>query len=255
MSASEIIIGVMFMLWTIVGALQWSINRHQIAYAASETAALLKQIGSSENKASKFQDRALAAEAGNERLQAQLLEAQGQIPHEGDGSCDHCGKIPSIAIPTSLCNECRDGVKRAETAEAQLAHMRQLLLQTMADEGSYDLADWKADVEEALLSTTSSAKWLEKHNAEKDAQLAQMREALTLHTTPHVDNCGCHRCKLLSSTASSAEWLKKHDREVAKKERERCAKECDDERERWASEKAKSACSDCAAAIRNPEDL
>jgi hypothetical protein len=158
------------------------------AYAASETAALLKQIGSSENKASKFQDRALAAEAGNERLQAQLLEAQGQIPHEGDGSCDHCGKIPSIAIPTSLCNECRDGVKRAETAEAQLAHMRQLLLQTMADEGSYDLADWKADVEEALLSTTSSAKWLEKHNAEKDAQLGQMRDALVRRGS-HFANC------------------------------------------------------------------
>jgi hypothetical protein len=31
-------------------------------------------------------------------------------PHwvSGDGSCDYCGKVPSIAMPTSFCDECSE---------------------------------------------------------------------------------------------------------------------------------------------------
>jgi len=46
-------------------------------------------------------------------------ELQAQLA-VGDGSCDHCGAVPSIIMPTSLCDECADGVKRAEAAESQL---------------------------------------------------------------------------------------------------------------------------------------
>src|SRR6185312_2451049 len=38
---------------------------------------------------------------------------------QGDGSCDHCGAVPAIAMSTSLCNECADGVARAESAERE----------------------------------------------------------------------------------------------------------------------------------------
>lgn len=50
----------------------------------------------------------------------ELVRLRAQLAVQGDGSCDHCGKVPAIIMPTSLCDECRDGVKRAEKAEAQL---------------------------------------------------------------------------------------------------------------------------------------
>jgi len=65
-------------------------------------------------------ERIAAAEAERDAL-------RNQIPPQGDGSCDRCGRVPSIAIPTSLCEECRDGVARAEKAEAELATARQTI--------------------------------------------------------------------------------------------------------------------------------
>jgi hypothetical protein len=56
-----------------------------------------------------------------EQVEQERDEARNQIPHQGDGSCDHCGKVPSVAIATNLCNECVKVLKRAEQAEAELA--------------------------------------------------------------------------------------------------------------------------------------
>ena len=39
-------------------------------------------------------------------LEAERETLRDMIPHPGDGSCDHCGKVPAIDIPTSLCDEC-----------------------------------------------------------------------------------------------------------------------------------------------------
>ena len=50
-----------------------------------------------------------------------VTDLQAKLADAGDGSCDHCGCVPAIVMPTSLCDECRDGVKRAEIAEAKLA--------------------------------------------------------------------------------------------------------------------------------------
>ncbi len=70
------------------------------AYAAYREAPLLEQLAAKDAKIERLRDA---------------------VPHPGDGSCDHCGRVPAVDIPTSLCNECRDGVKRAEAAEAELA--------------------------------------------------------------------------------------------------------------------------------------
>lgn len=56
-------------------------------------------------------------------LLRELEDARALIVN-GDGSCDHCGRVPSIVMPTSLCDECVDGLKRAETAEAELTSLR-----------------------------------------------------------------------------------------------------------------------------------
>jgi hypothetical protein len=61
------------------------------------------------------------------QLEAERDALRNQIPPQGDGSCDRCGRVPSIAIPTSLCEECRDGVARAEKTEAELATARQTI--------------------------------------------------------------------------------------------------------------------------------
>lgn len=68
-----------------------------------------------------WEGRTLKAEGKVSQLEADLESTRDLIPHPGDGSCDHCGCIPSIDIPTSLCDECRDGVKRAEAAESQVS--------------------------------------------------------------------------------------------------------------------------------------
>lgn len=58
-----------------------------------------------------------------EQLQAEIEGLRDQIPHPGDGSCDHCGKIPAVDIPTSLCDECRNGVNRAKAAEERVREL------------------------------------------------------------------------------------------------------------------------------------
>ncbi len=55
-----------------------------------------------------------------------VTDLQAKLADAGDGSCDHCGCVPAIVMPTSLCDECRDGVKRAEIAEAKLAALEAL---------------------------------------------------------------------------------------------------------------------------------
>lgn len=59
--------------------------------------------------------------------QERIKELEAKVPHNGDGSCEHCGKVPAIDIPTSLCDECRDGVKRAQSAELQVTRLRAAL--------------------------------------------------------------------------------------------------------------------------------
>ena len=76
------------------------------AYAAYREAPLLEQLAAKDAKIERLRDA---------------------VPHPGDGSCDHCGRVPAVDIPTSLCNECRDGVKRAEAAEAELATLKSRL--------------------------------------------------------------------------------------------------------------------------------
>ena len=58
-----------------------------------------------------------------ERLTRERDEARDEVPHPGDGTCENCGKCPSVYIPTSLCDECIDGVARAESAEAEAARL------------------------------------------------------------------------------------------------------------------------------------
>ena len=49
-----------------------------------------------------------------------LAEAlQDQVPCSGRGECDNCGRVPSVNIPTSLCDVCVDGVARARSAEEE----------------------------------------------------------------------------------------------------------------------------------------
>ena len=60
-------------------------------------------------------------------LEAERETLRDMIQHPGDGSCDHCGKVPAIDIPTSLCDECRDGVKRAEKAESRCLALTQAI--------------------------------------------------------------------------------------------------------------------------------
>jgi hypothetical protein len=63
----------------------------------------------------------LTARVGELERERDSLRAQ--IPHPGDGSCDHCGAIPAVDIPTSLCEECRKGVARAESAERRVSEL------------------------------------------------------------------------------------------------------------------------------------
>lgn len=39
-------------------------------------------------------------------LEREVEHLQSQVPHPGDGSCDNCGAIPSVDIPTALCPDC-----------------------------------------------------------------------------------------------------------------------------------------------------
>lgn len=46
-----------------------------------------------------------------------------QIPHPGDGSCDRCGTIPSVDIPTALCPNCiatEDDVAKLRAVQGEL---------------------------------------------------------------------------------------------------------------------------------------
>lgn len=60
----------------------------------------------------------------DEQLRAELAEAREQIPHTGDGSCDQCGSIPSVDIPTSLCPDCLDETVTHNELRAELASER-----------------------------------------------------------------------------------------------------------------------------------
>ena len=51
-------------------------------------------------------------------LEAENISLRSQIV-QGDGSCDHCGRVPAIIMPTSLCEDCVNGIKRAEKVEAE----------------------------------------------------------------------------------------------------------------------------------------
>jgi len=101
---------------------------HCVEQAKREDAAFIQKLADHENELDRKLEKAESDLAESRRTQeywkAEHLAAnekiatlEAMIPHPGDGSCDHCGKVPSIAIPTSLCDECRDGLKRAEKAE------------------------------------------------------------------------------------------------------------------------------------------
>lgn len=74
-------------------------------------------------------------------------------PHPGDGSCERCGAVPAVALPTVLCDECSDGVKRAEIAEMLL---RSWLAWEDLDRGSEDAGD-VAKIRRHLIDDTSRA--------------------------------------------------------------------------------------------------
>ncbi len=50
---------------------------------------------------------ALSSERAN-KAEARIEELEKLVPAPGDGSCDRCGRVPSVHIPTSLCDECLD---------------------------------------------------------------------------------------------------------------------------------------------------
>lgn len=59
---------------------------------------------------------------------------------EHDGACDRCGVVPSVVMPTHLCDECADGVRRAEKAEAALADANASLALCAENTAAADLA-------------------------------------------------------------------------------------------------------------------
>lgn len=74
--------------------------------------------------------------------------------------CDHCGRVPSINIPTSLCHECRDGVKRAEKAEADNKRLRdalQYLLTAVEQQACWEYAQENA--RKALAGDYPEGEW------------------------------------------------------------------------------------------------
>ena len=58
--------------------------------------------------------------------QAQRIEElEDLVPHPGDGSCDRCGCVPSVAIPTALCDECLKLLTSTESLQAQNAELKE----------------------------------------------------------------------------------------------------------------------------------
>ena len=71
-----------------------------------------------------LEDLAAEAESRINQLEAELDEARSLIPHPGDGSCDRCGAVPSVDIPTSLCPPCLEALTDCEKLEAALEAAR-----------------------------------------------------------------------------------------------------------------------------------
>lgn len=62
-----------------------------------------------------------------------IEELEAQVPHPGDGSCDRCGAVPSVDIPTALCPGCLELLTSTESLQAENAELR-LDLRDMTDQ-------------------------------------------------------------------------------------------------------------------------
>ena len=61
----------------------------------------------------------------NAELKERVEELQDQVPHPGDGSCDHCGCVPSVDIPTSLCHLCLELLTSTESLQTENAELKE----------------------------------------------------------------------------------------------------------------------------------
>jgi len=75
-----------------------------------------------------------------------IQELEAQVPHPGDGSCDLCGAVPSVDIPTALCPPCLELLTSTESLQAENAELRVEV--TGLANGSRDLMDANVRLEE-----------------------------------------------------------------------------------------------------------
>ena len=63
---------------------------------------------------------------GENKSQAKRIEElEDLVPHPGDGSCDRCGCVPSVDIPTALCTECLDLLTSTESLQTENAKLKE----------------------------------------------------------------------------------------------------------------------------------
>ena len=93
-------------------------------------------------------------------------ELEDEVPHPGDGSCDRCGAVPSVDIPTALCPTCLEALTENTTLRSELAELRETVevakkhLETAFAE-DVDLAEGTANIRlalQALAALTADAR-------------------------------------------------------------------------------------------------